>query len=220
MRGEYERACTREPIRLSEDEKETVRHLAEDVPAIWHDGSTTPADRQMIARTMLERITLLVVGDSEMVEVECLWAGGVQTRHRLVRPVRRFEQLKNFDRLLARLGELRCQGLTADRMAERLNAEGWRPAKRASFNAPMVRRLLSRHGVQSMRPTWSQSVPREGDEEVTLQELASRLGCHRQTVYGRLRRGRLKGRLAQVGGQRIWLVKLRDAAAQHGGLVG
>ena len=220
MRGEYERASTREPMRLREAEKEMVRHLTEDVPAIWRDGSTAPADRQMIARTMLERITLLVVGDSEMVEVECVWAGGVQTRHRLVRPVRRFEQLKDFDRLLARLGELRCQGLTADRMAERLNAEGWRPAKRASFNAPMVRRLLWRHGVQSMRPTWSQSVPREGDEEVTLQELASRLGCHRQTVYGRLRRGRLKGRLAQVGGQRIWLVKLRDAAAQHGGLVG
>src|SRR5215211_4205221 len=139
MRGEYERACTREPMRLSEAEKETVRHLAADVPAIWRDGSTTPADRQMIARTMLERITLLVVGDSEMVEIECLWAGGMQTRHRLVRPVRRFEQLKDFDRLLARLGELRCQGLTADRMAERLNAEGWHPAKRASFNAPIVR---------------------------------------------------------------------------------
>jgi hypothetical protein len=30
-------------------------------------------------------------------------------------------------------------------------------------------------------------------------------------VYGWLRRGRLKGRLAQVGKQRIWLVKLADS---------
>jgi transposase len=30
-----------------------------------------------------------------------------------------------------------------------------------------------------------------------LQELADRLGAHRQTVYGWLRRGKLKGRLLQ-----------------------
>lgn len=215
MRGEWERARARGPVRLSEVEKEAVRRLAEDVPVIWRDASTTSADRQMIARTMLEQITILVVGDSEFVEVECLWAGGVQTRHTLVRPVRRFEQLKDFDRLLARLGEMRQEGLTADRIAERLNAEGWRPAKRTAFNAPMVRRLLSGYGFKATRPNWSQSVPRDGEEEVTLQELARRLGCHRQTVYGWLRRGRLKGRLAQVGTQRIWLVRLHEVAARH-----
>jgi excisionase family DNA binding protein len=46
---------------------------------------------------------------------------------------------------------------------------------------------------------------------MTLQEVADQLGTHWQTVYGWLRRGRLKGRLAQVGKQRIWLVKLADS---------
>jgi transposase len=46
---------------------------------------------------------------------------------------------------------------------------------------------------------------------MTLQEVAERLGAHRKTVYGSLRRSTLKGRLTQVGKQRIWLVKLADS---------
>jgi excisionase family DNA binding protein len=95
----------------------------------------------------------------------------------------------------------------------RLNTEGFRPPKRRAFNAPMIRRLLQWHGHGTSRPIWSGKVPRESDEELTLQEVAERLGAHRQTVYGRLRRGTLRGRLAQVGTQRIWLVNLADGPA-------
>ena len=105
--------------------------------------------------------------------------------------------------------DLRAAGDTAARIADRLNGEGWRPPKQSAFNAPMIRRLLQRHGHGTTRPIWSGSVPR-GDDEVTLQELADRLGAHRQTVYGWLRRGTLKGRMAKVGRQRIWLVKFSD----------
>src|SRR4051795_6831965 len=55
-------------------------------------------------------------------------------------------------------------------------------------------------------PIWSGNVPRASDDEMTIQELAAQLSAHRQTVYGWLRRGKLKGRLAKVGTQRIWLV--------------
>ncbi|WP_226951524.1 helix-turn-helix domain-containing protein [Rhizobium terrae] len=47
---------------------------------------------------------------------------------------------------------------------------------------------------------------------MTLQELSERLGVHRQTAYGWLRRGKLKGRLVDVGTQRIWLVSLSQAS--------
>ncbi len=56
-------------------------------------------------------------------------------------------------------------------------------------------------------------VPRADDEEMTLQEVADQLGTHWQTVYGWLRRGTLKGRLAHLGKQRIWLVKLAGSPA-------
>jgi DNA invertase Pin-like site-specific DNA recombinase len=211
LHADHQRTVQREPERLSEAEKTAIRHLAQDIPALWRAPSTSARDRQTIARILLERVVILVHGDSERAELTCHWAGGVVTQHPLIRPVRRFEQLEQFEPLLSRIADLRAGGATAQVIADCLNAEGWRPPKRATFNAPMVRRLLQRRGLGAARPIWSGHVPREDEHEVTLQELADRLGAHRQTVYGWLRRGRLNGRLAQVGMQRIWLVSLADA---------
>jgi excisionase family DNA binding protein len=211
LESEHQRALAYEPERLTPEEQAAVHRLAEDIPALWSAASTTARDRQTIARTMLDRVVIHLQGATERAEIACHWAGGVTTRHAVIRPVRRFEQLANFDQLLARAVALRTAGITAEQIAARLNAEGFRPAKRSTFNAPMIRRLLQRHGHGTTRPIWSGKVPRADDEEMTLQEVAEQLGAHRQTVYGWLRRGTLKGRLAQVGTQRIWLVKLADS---------
>lgn len=183
-----------------------MQHLAEDVPALWHAASTTAQDRQAIARLMLERVAIRVHGTTERADLDCHWAGGTITRHELTRPVRRFEQLEQWERLIARITALREADTTAQAIADRLNAEGWRPPKKTVFDAPMVRRLLQRRGLGTRRPIWSGQAPRENEDEVTIQELAEYLGAHRQTVYGWLRRGRITGRLATVGTQRIWLV--------------
>src|SRR3546814_9598422 len=76
----------------------------------------------------------------------------------------------------------------------------------------MIHRLLQRCGLGTTRPIWSGNVPRQHDGEVTLKEYADRVGAHRQTVYGWLRRGQIKGRLVKVGSQRIWLVKADDTS--------
>ena len=194
--------------------KAVVRRLAEDIPALWSTSSTTATDRQAIARLMLERVVITLRGATEHADLTCHWAGGVVTQHALIRPVRRFEQLEQFDDLLARIVALRQQDATAQDIADRLNAEGWKPPKRLAFNAPMIRRLLQRCGLGTRRPIWSGNVPRASEDEITIQELAEHLGAHRQTVYGWLRRGTLKGRLAQVGTQRIWLVSRAQAASR------
>jgi hypothetical protein len=211
LESEHQRALAHEPERLTPEEQAAVHRLAGDIPALWSAPSTTARDRQTIARTMLDRVVIHLQGATERAEIACHWAGGVITRHAVIRPVRRFEQLANFDQLLARAVALRTAGETAEQIAARLNAEGFRPGKRSAFNAPMIRRLLQRHGHGTTRPIWAGKVPRADAEEMTLQEVADQLGTHWQTVYGWLRRGRLKGRLAQVGKQRIWLVKLADS---------
>lgn len=208
LRDEHKRALAQEPEQLTEADRNTIRQLAQDIPALLQATSTTARDRQAITRMMLERVEVVVIGETEHAEIACHWAGGSITKHRLVRPVRRFEQLKNFDGLLTRITELRKNGATAQTIADTLNAEGWAPPKKASFNAPMVCRLLQRRGLATTRPIWSGNIPRRHKDEMTLQEYADRIGAHRQTVYGWLRRGKLKGRLAQIGTQRIWLVDI------------
>jgi Helix-turn-helix domain len=108
---------------------------------------------------------------------------------------------------------LRAEGATAQQIADDLNTKGWTPAKKATFDALIVQKLLIRRGLQKKRPIWSGNVPRRNDDEVTLQELSEKLGVHRQTAYGWLRRGKLKGRVAKVGTQRIWLVSLSQASS-------
>jgi len=44
-----------------------------------------------------------VQGDSEQVDVTLRWAGGVQSQHRVSRPVACYEQLATYPRLLARI---------------------------------------------------------------------------------------------------------------------
>jgi len=210
LRAEHSREMAREPSRPGAAELAAIRQLAEDVPALWHMPTTTQKDRQAIARLVLERVVVRLEGASEHLEVECEWAGGVRTRHALVRPVRRFEQLRGFDQILATIRDLRQQGCPAAVIAEKLNAAGWHPPKRPAFEAGMIQRLMFRHGMTAGRPIWSRSVPRQPGTEWTLHEAADRLGIHRHTAYRWLRQGRLRGKLATRGGQHIWLVTMAE----------
>ena len=213
--AEHERELARQPARLQASEQESIRHLAENVPSLWHAPTTKAADRQAIVRLVLDRVAVRVERNSERVEVCCDWAGGMQTRHELVRTVRRFEQLHEFDELLAHIRRLRAEGCPASVVAERLNAAGWRPPKRATFNEPMVQRLLFRYGLSTGRPIWATRVSRKPGTEWTLQELSARLGIHRHTAYRWLREGRLPARMANRGDQRIWIVQMTEAELQQ-----
>ena len=211
LEAEHARELARQPARLQAAELDAIRCLAEDVPALWHAPTTTATDRQMIARLMLERVSIRVDANSEHVEVACHWAGGVQTRHALIRIVQRFEQLRGFDQMLTEIRTLRQQGCSAAAIAEQLNTAGWRPPKRAAFNASMIQRLALRHKLGSARPVWSSNVPREPGVEWTLHEAAARLGIHRHTAYHWLRRGTLRGRMVARGDQQIWIVQMTEA---------
>ena len=211
LQREHERELARQPARLQPAEIEAIRCLAEDVPALWHAPTTTPIDRQMIARLMLEQVAVRVEANSEHVAVTCDWTGGVQTHHTFTRPVRRFEQLRGFDQLLDTIRNLRQQGCSAGVIAEQLNAAGWRPPKRAAFEASMVQRLIFRHKLSQGRPIWTNNVQRKAGAEWTLHEAAARLGIHRHTAYHWVRQGRLPGRVTKRGDQRIWLVQMTEA---------
>ncbi|WP_284347523.1 zinc ribbon domain-containing protein [Rhodovastum atsumiense] len=84
LQAEHDRELARQPARLQATEMEAIRHLAEDVPALWRAPTATAADRQMITRLMLEQVAVRVDGNSEHVELACDWAGGPQTHHTLI----------------------------------------------------------------------------------------------------------------------------------------
>jgi len=143
LNADYRRFLAEQPATLSSAEREAIRQLASDIPALWRSPTTTNAERQTIVRQLVERVIVRVQGESEQVEVDIHWQGGHRTQITLIRPVARLEQLSYYPQLLQRVAELHRQGQKAPAIAKRLNAEGWRPAqRRPTFNAPMVLTLL------------------------------------------------------------------------------
>lgn len=62
LTDEQRRALAQEPERLTQAKCDAIRQLAQDIPALWSNASTTARDRQAIARMMLERVEVIVVG--------------------------------------------------------------------------------------------------------------------------------------------------------------
>ncbi|MCM8738665.1 hypothetical protein M5E06_31650 [Azospirillum sp. A1-3] len=124
LTAEHTRFLAHQPTRLTAADRAAIERLAADVPAIWQAASTTAAERKEIVRLMLDRVVATVEGETENMEVECHWAGGRRTRHRLRRAVRRMTQLAGHDELLARTTALFTEGLRPPAIARTLAAEG------------------------------------------------------------------------------------------------
>jgi DNA invertase Pin-like site-specific DNA recombinase len=203
LKADYRRFVAAQPATLSREEREAIRRLATDLPTLWHAETTTAADRQAIIRQLVERIVVTVQGDSEQVDLEMHWIGGHRTHTRRIRPVARLVQLSYYPELLARVAALHQRGLGRTAIAQHLNAEGWRPAKRRqTFTADMVSSLLARQGL-CPSPSRPRAVARKTDEW-TLPELAYTLAMPEPTLYSWLRKGHLKARRDQGSGQ--WLL--------------
>lgn len=185
------------PRRLTSAEQDTIRALASDLPKLWSAPSTTPADRKAVLRLLIEHVTVSVEHDSELVDLVVSWAGGHETRTRFRRPVGTFVQLQDHEALLTRIHELRRNGYSAGRIADKLNAEGWTtPTQRNSFNERLIRAILGRHGTVPRGP---KAPPSDNSNEWWLADLAKAIEMPLVTLYGWLKRGRLKAR--RVNGQ-------------------
>ena len=193
--AEYERFRHERPAVPSTEELAAIRAVAGDLPALWQADTTSQEERQTIVRLLLERILVEVIDGSEQVRVECHWHGGMRTEHRIVRPVANAKALSTYTALVARASELRSAGHDGGEIADVLNAEGWRPAKRCgTFTGSMVRHLLhAADPAAAPRRLRSPKIEREPDEW-TIPELAVKLGVAESTVYGWVRKGRLRSR--------------------------
>ncbi|MGH7484223.1 MAG: recombinase family protein, partial [bacterium] len=150
LQAEYVRFARDCPTKLSSQERAQILALSEDLPALWRADSTTPEDRQTIARLLLEHVTVTVEGDTDRVDVELRWAGGFVSRHTLSRPVQTYRQLSNYDELVARVDALHAERKTLPEIAATLNAEGFYPPKRSQqFTSAILSRFLRERRVRS-----------------------------------------------------------------------
>jgi DNA invertase Pin-like site-specific DNA recombinase len=195
LEEDYARFRRQQPAALTERELGQIRALALDLPALWQAPTTTAADRQQIIRFLVERVAVDIGQEGDRVRVRLTWVGGQTSEHEVTRPVLRYEQTDGFDRLLGRIQELRTQGLKFKEVAERLNAEGFRPLKQADhFTAAIVWRIL-RKRVPSPQPLAERWRAELQKDEWFMTDLAGKLGIPKKTLYAWLRRGWVRYRV-------------------------
>jgi hypothetical protein len=182
LQADYARFLAVQPTTLASAERDAIRRLASDVPALWRAPGTPDAERQAIIRQVVDHVVVMVHGESEPVTVQGHWVGGHRTEATQIRPVACLEQLSYYPQLLARAAALYAQGADRRTIAQTLNRAGWRPAKRTTtFSALMVGRLLARQGLRYVLPVQAAVLAREA-HAWTLQELEQLLGIPEETL--------------------------------------
>ncbi len=204
---DYDRFRRTASSRLSDSDRLAIRQLATDMPSLWEQATTTAKHRQEIIRCLLDGVVVNVEGNSEQVDVTLQWAGGFESHHRLVRPVSRYDQLSNYQELLARIDALRNQGESFSSIAAQLNAEGFRPPKRTSkFTSNMVGKLVGLRGRHGPRPRRMADPSLLKPDEFWLTDFARHMEIPVSTIHKWQRVGWLHSRKVDIAGGRwaIW----------------
>ena len=202
LQEEYDRFTRETPHRFTDEERARITALASDIPALWRAAATTNVDRKQIIRCLVERVTVHVRSECELVDVAIRWAGGYESQHEIVRPVATYAQLSDFERLLDRVAELREVGRTAPAIAAALNAEGFRPPKAdGEFTSPIVYQLLKRRGLIGDERIHDELL---GEHEWWLTDLARELKMSHLKLRDWASRGWLHARRTPVQG--YWIL--------------
>jgi len=162
------------PAPLSQDTREALLQLGEDLPALWHHPASSQQLKKRIVRTLVHEI--VVRKEGEKISMRLHWQGGDHTeldfsknktgQHRYATP----DNVVQLVRELARVQP--DQGIVAI-----LNRLGIRTGRGHAWTEGRLRTFRSSHGI---------AVYVEGERlargELTLEETASRLNASRETV--------------------------------------
>ncbi len=173
------------PTTLKTEERLKITALANDFQSLWTSQSTSGKDRQDLVRILIERIAVEVVDGTERLSVTVHWAGGYTSQHETRRTVSTFDELDDSDALLERTQQLYNSGCPRAELIQRLNDEGFRPARKSQFTESSINALmlvLRRKGMISSRPEVAKPFWRSKD-------LSNTLGIKSSTLTGWRRRG-------------------------------
>jgi hypothetical protein len=194
LEEEYHRFLHQKPRLLSEAEREAIRRLAIDIPALWAAPSTTDADRKEIIRQIVERVIVDVQGSSERVKVRIEWIGGGHTEGVVIRPIGKLSDLSAYPQICQRVYELTEAGWAATAIAQALSDEGYCPARGAAhFGTQTIRQIQRQGGVRASRPR-SRSRQELLPDEWWPAELARMLGIPRGSLHHWIRQGLVRAR--------------------------
>ena len=159
--------------------------LAANLPGLWNAATTSNKDRKRLLRTLIADVTLLLETDPAMVGIGIRWHTGATDElgtARLMHPGTAKRSPSPAVELVRELGRTTD---TRD-MADKLNAAGLTTGHGRPFDVKAVQWI--RHAYNIPAPA------AYADGEISVAELAAKLGCSTGTVYDWIKTGELAAR--------------------------
>jgi DNA invertase Pin-like site-specific DNA recombinase len=191
--------------RLSPQERQRILHLAEDLPALWHAPTTTPAERKQLLRLLAKDVTL--TKEATTIRVALRWQTAACTTVEVPRPPRSCDACRTPTTVVAQVRVL--AGNHTDRqIADRLNAAGWQSGRGGSFTASKVQWVRYVHGIRSGCPEGPGACAQgaRGDGRCSAQAAAKALNVDVSTIAAWCKSGQLDGIQANPHGP--WWIRL------------
>jgi excisionase family DNA binding protein len=188
------------PAALSEETRQALMALAEDVPRLWDHPETTPDVRKRIVRTVIKEIVVTSEGDSVRLIVH--WQGGDHTQLELKKTpsgAHRHVTSAETVELIAALARLQPD----ERIAAMINRLGHRTAHGQTWNAMRICSIRHGHGIAAYREG-----ERQERGELSVDEVAATLHVTPTTVLRLIRRKDLQA--AQPCRNAPWSIRQSD----------
>lgn len=135
-------------VELSAADREALRAIARDLPAVWRSETTTPSERKAMLRLVIEVITLEPIDlPKRTTRVRVQWRSGVIDE----RLVERGPWGATPTSIVDRIRELAGQGLRDNDIAQRFNDEGLITAKQRRWTAKSIKHLRNDFTIQTTR---------------------------------------------------------------------
>jgi hypothetical protein len=187
LQEDDERFLHAQPQVLSQAERDAIKKLARNIPALWHAPTTTMSERKEIVRQIIQRVRVAAEDKSERLTITIEWMGGGTTTGTTTRPISRLENLSDYPQLCERLRTLVANGYRTAQITDALAQEGFcSPRHGEPFTQEAIRTLRRRLGLSAHR---TRCHPVLTGHEWGISEFADTLDISPSTVYLWRKRG-------------------------------
>jgi DNA invertase Pin-like site-specific DNA recombinase len=191
------------PQQLTDELRERIRRLGEDVSAVWHAPSTSDRDRKELLQCLVEEVSITISAERRHAEVLMRWRGGMLTELKVVRHRPNDNVPKTDEDTIALVRRL-ARHYPDKIVAGILNRQGRKTARGLRFSTCRVRNLRVKHDIPLYRRP---KEPPDG-KLLSMRKAAQFFGVNSSTVHRWITDGFIAGEQLTPGAP--WKVRVSD----------
>lgn len=171
---------------LTPEQRQQLLNLSQVLPELWQGDQLQHDQRKALLRSLISRV-ILKRTTADRIEVKMVWVSGHFSQGVVIPPILRQRDLTGYDTMVERIHQGWREGYRDPQIADMLNREGFRSARRDQVSAATVLKIRKQH--QWISRYQQHRLAEKIDSMWTVSGLAAHLGVRRDWLYHRIRSG-------------------------------